>query len=65
MKLLIVCVSMRHGNTKKVADAMAAVLQADVVAPGDGPPTRPLAMTSSGLARGSTLKNTKAFARIC
>lgn len=35
MKTLIVCVSMHHGNTKKVADAMAGVLQADVVIPDD------------------------------
>jgi len=35
MKTLIVCVSQHHGNTKKVADAMAAVLAAEVLHPGD------------------------------
>jgi flavodoxin len=35
MKTLIVCLSMHHGNTKKIADAMAAVLDADVISPGD------------------------------
>lgn len=35
MKTLIVCVSMHHGNTKKVADAIADVLEAQVVSPKD------------------------------
>ncbi len=35
MKTLIVCQSYHHGNTKKIADAMAAVLRADVVSPRD------------------------------
>ncbi len=35
MKTLIICHSYHHGNTKKVADAMAAVLQAEVVNPRD------------------------------
>ncbi len=35
MKTLIVCVSQHHGNTKKIADAMAAVLGAEVCRPGD------------------------------
>lgn len=35
MKTLIVCQSYHHGNTKKIADAMAAVLNAEVVSPGD------------------------------
>ena len=35
MKTLIVCVSEHHGNTKKIADAMAAVLGADVSHPDD------------------------------
>ena len=30
MKTLIVCVSEHHGNTKKIAGAMAAVLDAEV-----------------------------------
>lgn len=33
MKSLIVCVSMSHGNTRRVADRMAEVLSADVVEP--------------------------------
>lgn len=35
MKTLIVCVSVSHGNTRKLADAMASVLHADVVEPED------------------------------
>lgn len=35
MKTLIVCESWHHGNTKKIADAMATVLHAEVVRPGD------------------------------
>lgn len=35
MKTLIVCVSLHHGNTKKVADAIADVLEARVVSPKD------------------------------
>lgn len=35
MKTLIVCVSVSHGNTKKIADAMAGVLDATVVDPDD------------------------------
>lgn len=35
MKTLIVCQSVHHGNTKKIADAMAAVLHAEVVSPRD------------------------------
>ncbi len=33
MKSLIVCVSVSNGNTRRVADRMAAVLDAEVVAP--------------------------------
>lgn len=33
MKTLIICKSVHHGNTKKVADAMAATLAATVVNP--------------------------------
>ncbi|MFF0636581.1 flavodoxin family protein [Nocardia sp. NPDC004151] len=33
MKVLIVCVSVSHGNTRRVADAMGAVLGARVVEP--------------------------------
>jgi flavodoxin len=35
MKTLIICQSYHHGNTKKIADAMAAVLKADVISPRD------------------------------
>jgi flavodoxin len=35
MKTLIVCLSEHHGNTKKIADAMAIVLNAEVVSPRD------------------------------
>lgn len=35
MKTLIVCVSTSNGNTRKVADRLAAVLHADVVEPED------------------------------
>ena len=33
MKILIICKSIHHNNTKKIADAMAEVLNADVVEP--------------------------------
>jgi hypothetical protein len=33
MKVLIVCVSVSNGNTRKVADAMADVLDARVIEP--------------------------------
>jgi len=35
MKTLVVCVSWHHGNTKKIADEIAAVLHAEVIRPGD------------------------------
>lgn len=35
MKTLIICQSYHHGNTKKIADAMTAVLHAQVVSPRD------------------------------
>ncbi|MFI1916236.1 flavodoxin family protein [Nocardia sp. NPDC020380] len=34
MKTIIVCTSVSHGNTRKVADVIGQVLQARVVAPG-------------------------------
>ncbi len=40
MKTLIICESVHHGNTKKVADAMASVLGAEVKKPGDVDVTR-------------------------
>jgi flavodoxin len=33
MKSLIICVSKSHGNTRRVADRMAEVLDAEVVNP--------------------------------
>jgi flavodoxin len=35
MKTVVVCVSIHHGNTKKVADAIAAILHAQVCTPDD------------------------------
>lgn len=35
MKTLIICESVHHGNTKKIADAMAGVLGAEVKKPGE------------------------------
>jgi len=35
MKTLIICESVHHGNTKKIADAMAAELNADIKKPGE------------------------------
>lgn len=39
MKSLIVCVSVSHGNTRRVAEAMAEILGAPVVEPGDVRPS--------------------------
>ncbi|MGW6376356.1 flavodoxin family protein [Rhodococcus sp. NPDC055112] len=38
MKALIVCTSVSHGNTRKIADVMGAVLSAPVMAPEDVDP---------------------------
>ncbi len=35
MKVLIICWSEHHGNTKKIADAMASVLHSEVIQPTD------------------------------
>jgi len=35
MKTLIICESVHHGNTKKIADAMAAVLNAEIKKPAE------------------------------
>jgi flavodoxin len=40
MKSLIVCVSVSHGNTRRVADRMAEVLDAEVVEPESVDPNR-------------------------
>jgi len=34
MKTIVICVSIHHGNTKKIADAIADVLHAQVCTPG-------------------------------
>ena len=47
MKSLIVCVSKSHGNTCWVADRMAEVLGAEVVAPESIDPKRSADTTSS------------------
>jgi flavodoxin len=39
-RVLLVCQSVSHGNTRKVADAMAEVLNAEVRAPADVDPER-------------------------
>lgn len=38
MSTVIVCASKEHGNTRKIADAMAGVLDCDVVEPGEVDP---------------------------
>lgn len=38
MKAVIVCASVSHGNTRRIADSMARVLGADVVAPEEADP---------------------------
>lgn len=38
MKSLIVCISVHHGNTQKVAEAMSEVLGAEVLEPGETNP---------------------------
>ncbi|MEV6833931.1 flavodoxin family protein [Streptomyces sp. NPDC051133] len=38
MKVVIVCASVSHGNTRRVADTMAEVLDAQVVRPGEADP---------------------------
>lgn len=35
MKTLIICISVHHGNTEKIAEAMAEVLDAEVVKPNE------------------------------
>lgn len=35
MRTLIICESVHHGNTKKIADAMAVVLNAEIKKPGE------------------------------
>jgi len=33
MKTLVICISVHHGNTRKIAQAMAEVLDADMLEP--------------------------------
>ena len=47
MKSLIVCASKSHGNTRRVADRMAEVLDAEVVSPSRSIPQRFASTTSS------------------
>ncbi|MEU6563205.1 flavodoxin family protein [Nocardia nova] len=52
MKTLIVCTSVSHGNTKRVADAMAEVLGARVVEPGEITPAELAAYDLVGFGSG-------------
>ncbi|MFI9808603.1 flavodoxin family protein [Streptomyces sp. NPDC052301] len=40
MKVVIVCASVSHGNTRRVADTMARVLDAQAVRPGEADPAQ-------------------------
>ncbi len=67
MKAVIVCVSVSHGNTLRVADAMARVLDASVVTPEEADP-RELAAADlvgfgSGVFHGRLHPRLTAFAR--
>ncbi|MFG3426891.1 flavodoxin family protein [Streptomyces californicus] len=67
MKAVIVCVSVSHGNTLRVADAMARVLGASVVTPEEADP-RELAAADlvgfgSGVFHGRLHPRLTAFAR--
>lgn len=52
MKAMIVCVSVSHGNTKKIADAMGHVLEAPVVAPEEVDPAELAACDLVGFGSG-------------
>ncbi|MFF1921235.1 flavodoxin family protein [Streptomyces sp. NPDC058221] len=52
MKTLIVCTSVSHGNTKRIADAMAPTLDAHVVSPQDIAPTEPARYDLVGFGSG-------------
>jgi flavodoxin len=61
VKTLIICESVHHGNTKKVADVMASVLGAEVRKPGEMDTTKlgeyDLIGFGSGIYRGKMHKN--------
>ncbi|WP_227982162.1 flavodoxin family protein [Nocardia spumae] len=52
MKAVIVCVSVSHGNTQRIAEAMAEVLGARVVGPGDIDPAELAACDLVGFGSG-------------
>ncbi|MFE1171344.1 flavodoxin family protein [Streptomyces sp. NPDC058773] len=52
MKSVIVCVSVSHGNTRRIADAMAHVLGAKVVSPEAAEPTELAAADLVGFGSG-------------
>ncbi|MGC0362485.1 flavodoxin [Rhodococcus sp. 27YEA15] len=65
MKAIIVCTSVSHGNTKKIADAIGDVLQARVVDPGQFDATELAAYDlvgfGSGIYLGSFHSQLRAF----
>ncbi|GLX24003.1 MULTISPECIES: flavodoxin family protein [Streptomyces] len=52
MKSVIVCASVSHGNTRRVADVMARALGAAVVAPGEADPAELAAADLVGFGSG-------------
>ncbi|THA49845.1 flavodoxin [Streptomyces sp. A1136] len=52
MKIVIVCTSVSHGNTRRVADAMADVLDAKVVTPEEADPAEPAGADLVGFGSG-------------
>nr|WP_181762899.1 flavodoxin family protein [Rhodococcus spelaei] len=52
MRALIVCTSVSHGNTRKIADVMGAVLSASVMAPEEVDPTELQGYDLVGLGSG-------------
>jgi flavodoxin len=59
MNAIIVCVSLSHGNTRRVADAMAEVLAAKVVTPSEADPAELAASDLVGF--GSGVRNQKLY----
>lgn len=59
MKAVIVCVSKSHGNTRRVADAMAGVLDAKVVTPDEADPAELAAADLVGF--GSGVRNQRLY----
>ncbi|MFB0630411.1 flavodoxin family protein [Streptomyces sp. AB3(2024)] len=52
MKAVIVCASVSHGNTRRVADTMALVLGAKVVSPEEAGPAEPAGADLVGFGSG-------------